>query len=121
MVHPQMETSKFLDHFFTHSTADIIFPMAWMKSAISNMTQLPDPNRMSQVDIKRRGRPKYMAVSFCNNHNSVHVFKLRLGALIPRSVGWLVGLLVCWSSKNYKKNYKTLQNITKRHKTLTNH
>ena len=113
MVHPQMETSKFLDHFFTHSTADIIFPMAWMKSAISNMTQLPDPNRMSQVDIKRRGRPKYMAVSFCNNHNSVHVFKLRLGALIPRSVGWLVG-----PPNITKKNYKTLQNIKKHYKSL---
>ena len=42
------------------------------------------------------------------------LFKLRLGALIPRSVG----LSVCRSSKNYKKNYKTLQNITKCYKTL---
>ena len=42
------------------------------------------------------------------------VFKLRLGASIPRSVG----LSVCRSSKNYKKNYKTLQNITKGYKTF---
>ena len=49
------------------------------------------------------------------------VFKLRLGASIPRSVGLSVcrsvGLSVCrsvcLSSKNYKKNYKTLQNIPK--------
>ena len=40
-------------------------------------------------------------------------FKLQLGALIPRSVGRSDGLLVCRSSKNYKKNYKTLQNLTK--------
>ena len=44
-----------------------------------------------------------------------HVFKLRLGALIPMSVcllvGWLVGRSVCLSSKNYKNNYKTLQNL----------
>ena len=41
----------------------------------------------------------------------VSVFKLRLGALIPRSVGWSVGL----SSKNYKKTtklYKTFKTIT---------
>ena len=38
------------------------------------------------------------------------IFKLWLGALIPRSVG----LSVCRSSKNYKKItklYKTLQNL----------
>ena len=58
------------------------------------------------------------------------VFKLRLRALIHRSVCRSVGLSVCLSdglsvwrsvcrfSKNYKKNYKTLQNITKRYKTL---
>ena len=46
------------------------------------------------------------------------IFKLRLGALIPRSVGLSVclsvGLSVGLSSKNYKKNiklYKTLQNL----------
>ena len=39
---------------------------------------------------------------------------LRLGALIPRSVGQLVGR----SSKNSKKHYKTLKSITKRYKTL---
>ena len=47
-------------------------------------------------------------------------FKLRIGALITRSVGRSVCLSVCLSSKNYKKNYKTLQNITKRYKTLQN-
>ena len=39
-------------------------------------------------------------------------FKLRLGALIPRSVGLLVGR----SSQNYKnitKLYKTVQSVTK--------
>ena len=50
------------------------------------------------------------------------IFKLRLGALRPRSVGRSVGLSVGRSvgrsSKNYKKNYKTLQNITKCYKTL---
>ena len=43
------------------------------------------------------------------------IFKLRLGALIPRSVCLSVCLSVCRSvcrsSKNYKKYYKTLQNI----------
>ena len=48
------------------------------------------------------------------------IFKLRLGALIPRSVGLSVCLSVCLSSKNYKKNYKTLQNVTKQYKTLQN-
>ena len=42
-------------------------------------------------------------------------FQLRLGALLPRSVGWSVGLSVV---QKLQKNYKTLQNITKRHKTL---
>merc|ERR1711942_425816 len=44
------------------------------------------------------------------------IFKLRLGALIPRSVGLSVCLSVGLSSKNYKKNiklYKTLQNLPK--------
>ena len=46
--------------------------------------------------------------------SSKHIFKLRLGALIPRSVGPSVGPSVGRSSKNYKKItklYKTLQNI----------
>ena len=48
------------------------------------------------------------------------VFKLRLGALIPRSVGPLVG----WSvgppkiTKKITKLYKTLQNVTKNYKSL---
>ena len=49
------------------------------------------------------------------------VFKLRLGALIPRSVGRSVGLSVGRSVlQKLQKNYKTLQNITKRYKTLQN-
>ena len=49
--------------------------------------------------------------------------KLRLGAFIPRSVGMSVGLSVCLSvgrsigrlvgPPKIKKNYNTLQNITK--------
>ena len=48
-----------------------------------------------------------------------YIVKLRLGALIPRSVGPSVGLSVCLSvgpPKNYKKItklYKTLQNLTR--------
>ena len=47
------------------------------------------------------------------------IIKLRLGALIPRS-GLSVGLSdrQCLSSKNYKKNHKTLQNFAKRYKTF---
>ena len=55
------------------------------------------------------------------NYYYLDFFKLRLGALIPRSVGRSVGLSVCRSSKNYKKItklYKTLQNVTKHYKTL---
>ena len=52
------------------------------------------------------------------------IFKLRLGALIPRSVGLSVGLLVGLSvgrsSKNYKKNYKTLQTLQNIPKSLQN-
>ena len=44
-----------------------------------------------------------------DNAGNVHiVFKLRLGALIPRSVS----LSVCLSVGPSYKNYKTLQNIT---------
>ena len=54
-----------------------------------------------------------------------HVFKLRLGALIPRSVGRSVGRLVgppkiTKKLQNFTKHYKTLQNITKCYKTLQN-
>ena len=51
------------------------------------------------------------------------MFKLQLGALIPRFVGLSVSRLVRRSSKNYKKItklYKTLQNVTKHYKTLQN-
>ena len=48
---------------------------------------------------------------------SAVVFKLRLGALIPRSVGLSVGLSVL---QKLQKNYKTLQTITKCYKTLQN-
>ena len=45
--------------------------------------------------------------------------KLRLGALIPRSVCWSVGLSVGRSVlQKLKKNYKSVQNITKRYKTF---
>ena len=57
-----------------------------------------------------------------------YVFKLRLGALIPRSVGRSVCLSVGLSvgrsvgppkiTKKITKLYKTLQNVTKRYKTL---
>ena len=47
---------------------------------------------------------------------TVHFFKLRLGALRPRSVCLSVGLSVGPSSKNYKK----LQHFTKPLKTLQN-
>ena len=43
------------------------------------------------------------------------IFKLRLGAFIPRSVGRSVGRSVCLSSKNYKKIiklYKTSHNLS---------
>ena len=40
-------------------------------------------------------------------------FKLRLGALIPRSVGWSVGLSVLQKLQKITKHYKTLENITK--------
>ena len=43
------------------------------------------------------------------------VFKLRLGALIPRSVGWSVGLSV-----GPPKITKILQNFTKQCKPLQN-
>ena len=47
------------------------------------------------------------------------VFKLRLGASIPRSVGLSVCWLVCWSVlQKLQKIYKTLQNLTKRYKTF---
>ena len=48
---------------------------------------------------------------------AIVIFKLRLGALIPRSVGLSVGLSVL---QKLQKNYKTLQNITKRYKMLQN-
>ena len=50
------------------------------------------------------------------------IFKLRLGALISRSVGLSVGLLVCLSVGPSKitKYYKTLQNLSKHYKTLKN-
>ena len=38
-------------------------------------------------------------------------FKIRLGALIPRSVDW--SSLSVYPPKITKKNYKTLQNLTK--------
>ena len=52
-----------------------------------------------------------------NQKNTLELFKLRLGALIPRSVclsvgwsvGWSVGLSVL---QKLQKNYKTLQNPT---------
>merc|ERR1712208_59025 len=47
--------------------------------------------------------------------SQIILFKLRLGALIPRSVGWFVGLSVGLSSKNYKKIiklYKTSHNLS---------
>ena len=48
-------------------------------------------------------------------------FKLRLGALIPRSVCRSVGRSVGRSVlQKYKKIYKTLQNITNQYKTLKN-
>ena len=48
------------------------------------------------------------------------IFKLQLGALIPRSVGWLVGRSVGPPkiTKKITKLYKTLQNIAKRYKTF---
>ena len=49
-------------------------------------------------------------------------FKLRLGALIPRSVCLSVCLSVCRSvcPPKITKNYKTLQNLSKHYKTLEN-
>ena len=49
-------------------------------------------------------------------HENYIAFKLRLGALIPRSVCLSVGL----SSKYNKINNKTLQNITNHYKTMKN-
>ena len=48
----------------------------------------------------------------------VHIFKLRLGASIPRSVGRSVCLSVWVSSKNYKKK---LQNFTKASRDVARH
>ena len=46
-----------------------------------------------------------------------NIFKLQIGAFIPRSVGrlvgWLVGQLVGRSSKNYKKIIRHYKNLTK--------
>ena len=58
---------------------------------------------------------------WCQNR----IFKLRLGALIPRSVGRSVCRSVCRSVglsvlQKLQKNYKTLQNLPKRYKTLQN-
>ena len=39
------------------------------------------------------------------------VFKLRLGAFIPRSVGWSVGLSVLQKLQKFIKLYKTLQGL----------
>ena len=49
-----------------------------------------------------------------------NIFKLWLGALIPRSVGLSVGLSVLQNYKKIIKLYKTLQNSTKHYKTLQN-
>ena len=70
-----------------------------------------------------KSQPNYflvvLAVDFVMVVNTFTVlFKLWLGALIPMSVGLLVCPLVCLSSKNYKKNYKTLQSITKQQAQL---
>ena len=57
-----------------------------------------------------------MGCSFCVPRVQCCVFKLRLGALIPRSVCRSVCRSVGLSSKNYKK----LQNFKKHHKVLQN-
>ena len=60
----------------------------------------------------------------CNPTKGHTIFKLRLGALIPRSVGRSVGLSVGLSvgppkiTKKITKLYKTLQNVTKHYKSL---
>ena len=46
------------------------------------------------------------------------IFKIRLGALIPRSVCWSVCRSVCLSVGLSSKNYKKLQNFVKPYKTL---
>ena len=52
-----------------------------------------------------------------NLRNMSQIFKLRLGAFIPRSVGRSVCRAVL---QKLQKNYKTLQILTKRYKTSQN-
>ena len=74
---------------------------------------LPPPPSLSLMKTVKE------ASAVCQSFlDGVVIFKLRLGALIPRSVCWLVGRSVCrsvcLSSKNYKKIiklYKTLQTL----------